>query len=449
MNKFLSIISVVALLGLFTGCDKYLDLEPSQDVNSDFALTTDERVKAVLQGAYSQFALPGIYGGNILRNAELLGGNGEIKWVGTYIDPRQLFLKTILTTNSEVEVQWRDSYKVINATNNILSALSVVNAADRDVVEGQALFLRSLMYFDLVRFFAEQYKFGVANTQWGVPLVLTPTGLLGESNYVGRNTVDEVYNKVIADLTAAATKLPEDNDVYASSGAANALLARVYLQKGDYVNARIAADKVIASGAYELMTSYDKVFNNDNNTTEDIFATQITPQDRFSSMTEFFSVPEYGGRDGDIEILDDHLNLYSVGDKRFDLFFNGNGSIECGKWNNQYGVVNLIRLAEMYLIRAECNIRLPLPNLGATPLDDYNEIHTRAGLTEATSVTLDDILYERRLELAFEGFKIHDVRRLKQTVGALPYNDPKLVLPIPARELEANPKIKTQQNTGY
>jgi hypothetical protein len=282
----------------------------------------------------------------------------------------------------------------------------------------------------------------------GVPLVLTPTGVLTENNFVTRNTVDEIYNQVITDLLSAASKLPEDNDVYASSGAANALLARVYLQKGDYAKARDAANLVINSGMYSLQKTYEGVFNNDNNTLEDIFATQITPQDRFSSMTEFFSVPEFGGRDGDIEILDGHLNLYSVGDKRFDLFFNGNGSIECGKWNNQYGVVNLIRLAEMYLIRAECNSRLST-SVGATPLADFNLIHTRAGLNPVVSVTLNDILYERRLELAFEGFRIHDIRRLNQDVGLLHYNDPKLLFPIPAREIEANPKLKTQQNPGY
>jgi tetratricopeptide (TPR) repeat protein len=448
MNRKNLIISLVALLLLQAGCNKYLDLNPSQNVKNEIALTSDENVKLVLQGAYSQFAYPGIYGGNLLRNAELLGGNGEIKWVGTYIDPRQIFNKTMIATNSEAEVQWVDSYEVINTVNNILTALSVVKEADRDLVEGQALFLRGLMYFDLVRFFGDQYKPGTTNSQLGVPLVLTPTGVITSASFVSRNTVEEVYTQVLADLTAAAAKLPEDNDVYASSGAANALLARVYLQMGDNARARDAANIVIESGVYELQPTYADVFNNDNNTSEDIFATQITPQDRFSSMTEFFSVPEYGGRDGDIEILDGHLNLYSVGDQRYDLFFNGNGSIECGKWNNQYGVINLIRLAEMYLIRAESNIRLS-SNVGATPLDDYNIIHTRAGLDPAVSVTLDDILLERRLELAFEGFKIHDVRRLHGTVGTLQYNDPKLLLPIPAREIQANPGLKDQQNPGY
>lgn len=448
MNRKFSIITIVALLGIFTGCDKYLDLEPSQSISENLALTSDANVKSVLLGAYSQFDDPGIYGGNLLRNAELLGGTGEIQWVGTYIDPRQIFNKTMIASNSESYVHWRDAYEVINSVNNILTALDVVKAADKDRVEGEALFLRGLMYFDLVRFFAQQYQFGAANTQLGVPLVLTPTKGINKSSLVGRNTVDEVYNQVITDLTTAAGKLPADNDVYASKGAANALLARVYLQKGQYALARDAASAVIASGEYALETSYADVFNNDNNTAEDIFATQITPQDRFSSMTEFFSVPDFGGRDGDIDILDAHLNLYAAGDERKDLFFVGNGAWRSGKWNNQYGVINIIRLAEMYLIRAECNVRLSTA-VGATPLSDFNRIHTRAGLPAAASVTLADILLERRLELSFEGHKIHDVRRLQLNVGALPYNDGKLLFPIPERELEANPTLKTQQNQGY
>jgi hypothetical protein len=448
MNKLFSIILVVVFCGILAGCSKQLDLKPSQSIDESDALTSDENVKSVLQGAYSKFALSGIYGGCLLRNAELLGGDDEIQWVGTYIDPRQIYLKTMLTTNSDVETQWQESYEVINSVNNVLTGLNVVNESDRDRVKGESLFLRGMMYFDLVRFFGQQYKFGAANDQLGVPLVLTPTGVITDANNVTRNTVDAVYTQVISDLTAAVSLLPEDNSVYASSGAANALLARVYLQIGDYAKARDAADAVIGSGMYVLQPTYAKVFNNDNNTSEDIFATQITAQDDFSAMTEFFSTQDYGGRDGDIIILDGHLNLYPVGDKRFDLFYNGNGSIECGKWNNQYGVVNLIRLAEMYLIRAECNERLST-TVGATPLEDYNTIHTRAGLDPAVSVTLDDILLERRLELAFEGFKIHDVRRLHEDVGDLPYNDPKLLFPIPAREIQANPSLKDQQNPGY
>ena len=165
-------------------------------------------------------------------------------------------------------------------------------------------------------------------------------------------------------------------------------------------------------------------------------------------MTEFWSTTDYGGRDGDIEILDGHLGLYDASDARLALFWNGNDAMRSGKWNTQYGLVNLFRLAEMYLIRAESNQRMGT-SVGDTPLADYNKVHTRAGLPAATTITLDNLLLERRLELADEGFKLHDVKRLKLDVGTLHYNDPKLVFPIPDREMTANPGLKGQQNEGY
>jgi tetratricopeptide (TPR) repeat protein len=452
MKNIKTILIAVALIFFFTGCDKLLDLEPYQSISEDLALNSDANVKSVMRGAYAQFDDPGIYGGQLLRNAELLGGANEILWVGTYSGPRQIFNKQMNAANEDAAVQWSDSYQVINICNNVLSAIDVVKEADQDRIEGEALFLRSLMYFDLVRFYAKQFAAGTAASDLGVPLVLTPTRGITEASNVGRNTVQEVYTQVIADLTAAAALLPDENDVYATSGAATALLARVYLQKGDYTNARAAANTVIGSGVYELEANYSDVFNNDDPTAEDIFVTQITSQDRFSAMTEFFSVPDYGGRDGDIEILSGHLSLYDAADDRLDLFFFGNEADRTGKWNNLYGVVNLIRLAEMYLIRAECNERIDPTEatfVGATPTADYNMVHTRAGLPAAASVTLANILLERRLELAFEGFRIHDQKRLGETVGTLASTDPKLIFPIPARELEANPTLKTQQNTGY
>ena len=77
----------------FTGCDKLLDLEPSQSISENLALESDANVKNVLIGAYSQFDDPAIYGGCVLRNAELLGAGDECLWVGTYIGPRQIFNK--------------------------------------------------------------------------------------------------------------------------------------------------------------------------------------------------------------------------------------------------------------------------------------------------------------------------------------------------------------------
>jgi starch-binding outer membrane protein, SusD/RagB family len=448
MKKIHSIIACIALVVLSSSCEKYLDLEPQQNLDESIALSTDASVKTVMIGAYAVMRNSAIYGGCILRNAELLGAADEIAWQGTYNAPREIYNHQIIAANGDITDQWVQSFRCINICNNVLSALSVVDEADRGDIEGQALFLRSMMYFDLVRFYAKPYEAGAANPQPGVPLVLTPTHGVSAANNVARNTVDQVYAQVIKDLTAAVTKLSDENGVYATKGAANALLARVYLQKGDFALARDAASAVIKSGDYSLTDTYAEAFNNESYSSEDIFAAKFTAQDGINQMTEFWSTTEYGGRDGDIEILDGHLGLYDPTDDRFSLFWEGNDAMRSGKWNTQYGLVNLFRLAEMYLIRAECNQRLSTA-VGDTPLNDYNIIHKRAGLPAATSVTLNAILLERRLELAHEGFKIHDIRRLKLNTGPLTYKDPKLVFPIPEREISANPAMKGQQNEGY
>ena len=448
MKKIQIILAILAILVVASSCEKYLDLKPQQFLDESQALTSDANVKIVMVGAYRTIRYSAIYGGCILRNSELTASDGEISWQGTYNGPREIYNHAIIPANGDITSQWLNSYECVNVCNNVLSALDVVNEEDRGRIGGEALFLRSMMFFDLVRFYAKAYEPGVANSQYGIPLILDPTrGITGE-NSVGRNTVEEVYTRVIDDLVTAASELPEKNGYYATSGAANALLARVYLQKGDYAKARDAASLVIGSDMYSLTTSYDQEFNNSEYTSEDIFATKFLPADGINQMTEFWSTTEYGGRDGDIEIMQKHLDLYSADDDRLAFFWIGNDGYRSGKWNNQYGLVNLFRLAEMYLVRAECNQRLST-TIGDTPLNDYNMVHERSGLTRKLSVSLDDILLERKLELAHEGFKLHDMKRLKLSVGSLPYNDPKLVYPIPAREMAANPAIAGQQNEGY
>ncbi|MDX1909168.1 MAG: RagB/SusD family nutrient uptake outer membrane protein [Bacteroidia bacterium] len=436
---------MLALLLAMSGCAERLDLKPFQSVSEELALGSDGNVKTVLTGAYDALSDGDLYGGNILRNAELLGGDDEVAWVGTFNGPREIFNKAMITTNGDVELMWTESYQTINIANNVIASLAVVNEADRAQVEGEALFIRSLMYFDLVRFFAPQYETATAN-EAGVPLVLTPTRDVSAASQVSRASIGQVYAQIIADLTKAEGLLASENDYQATAGAAAALLARVYLQQGAYAEATAAADRVISSGVYALNGDYEDAFNLDENGAEDIFAIQLTEQDGVNNMNLFFSIPDFGGRDGDIEVLEDHLALYDAADTRLALFFEGNGATRSGKWNNQFGNISVIRLAEMYLIRAEANLRQG-SSTGAEPLADYNTLRERAGLPAATAVTVDDILLERRRELAHEGFRIHDQRRTRQSVGSRPYNDPKLVFPIPQREINANPNLS--QNTGY
>ena len=447
MKSYKYILSGLLALSL-VACDKKLDFDPAQSIKEDLALATDANVKSVLLGAYDALALDGLFGGNTMRDAELVGADGEIRWVGTFEGPGDVFSHAMIAGNADAENMWLDAYNTINICNNVLDALAVVNAADQGQVEGEALFIRAMAYFQLVRFYGQSYEAGGGNTQAGVPIVLRPTRGIDESSQVPRNSVEECYTQIVTDLTRAKGLLPEDNGTQAGKHTVAALLARVYLQMGRFADARDQANEVIGSGLFSLVPNYANLWNNEDNSPEDIYAVQISNQDFVeATMTIFYSVPAFGGRDGDIEIEQKHLDLYDPSDERLALYFEANsGVMYTGKWRDQYKNQPVIRLAEMYLIRAECNARLGT-SIGASVDDDYNAIHTRAGLSPKNGVTLDDILLERRLELAHEGHRIHDVKRLKGSVDGLPYDDDKLLYPIPAREMEANKNLV--QNPGY
>jgi hypothetical protein len=227
------------------------------------------------------------------------------------------------------------------------------------------------------------------------------------------------------------------------------MLARTYLQMGDkFTEARDAANRGLtaATGNFTLVSSYGSAFNTPAYTSEDIFSIVVSDQDGTNNCHTFYSVPAFGGRDGDIEILTNHLDLYDPADARRNFFYFNTGAWRSGKWRDIYRNVKVIRLAELYLIRAECNQRLST-SVGDSPLNDVNRIRARAGVTALASATLNDILLERRLELAQEGFRVHDAKRLGLTVNGRPATDNRLVFPIPFREMNTNPKLV--QNDGY
>jgi len=449
-NKIFSII-FLAILMLGNSCKK-LETTPTQSIDESVALNTNADVQVALVGSYSDLGSADFYGGLPFVAAELLGDFNEISWSGTFQGLTQIKNKAIPIDNGFVTRTWLSGYRAINDVNNILGALAVVNANQKDRVEGEANFIRGAAYFDLVRLFGKAWNDGAPASNPGVPLILTPTRGITDADQKPRNTVAEVYAQVIQDLTNSEAKLPVSNGFFATKGSAAAMLARVYLQKGDYANAAAAANRVIASARYSLRTSYAEAFPVSpagpaqiSNTTEDVFAIQVNATQGVNSFNVHFS----SNNRGDIDINDSHLNLYEAGDSRRDLFYLDGGSVYTGKFENAYGNVRLVRLAEMYLIRAESNFRLlPAAPVGAvTPLADINRIRNRAGLPSLVTLSLAQILKERKLELAFEGFRLHDVKRLQQSVGVLPWNAPSLVYPIPDRERRVNPNLT--QNEGY
>ena len=458
-NITLPSLLFVAVLGwLFMACGDRLDIEPDNSLASGQALNTSSDVEALLVGAYDILGDDDLYGGILLRDAELLGGDNQLFWDGTFVSPGEIYNKRILVNNDQAEATWIEAYEAINITNNVLTNLEVVGqglptdeeAEAKARVEGEARFIRGTLYFELVRLYGRAWNDGDPAANLGVPIVLEPTSTISEGSFVTRATVAQAYDQVLTDLEAAADLLPPSNGFFATEYAALAMLSRVYLMQGRYADAAQAANAVISSGEYALNENYADAFANESaNTVEDIFAIQVTSQDGTNQMNRFFAPPSNQGR-GDIYMLAPHLALYEEGDARraFFYFDEAQEQTYTGKWTEQFGNVNIIRLAEMYLTRAEANFR-ESTTIGAPPLADINTIRTRAGLAPLTSLTLEAILRERHLELAFEGHRIHDLKRTGRPTGKFTFSAPELVYPIPQREIDANPELGDQQNPGY
>ena len=363
----------------------------------------------------------------------------------------------MVANNGNALGTWTSAYSTINRINNVLSAVDKVtsSAAKKNSVEGQALFLRGSLYFELVKLFAKPVGDGDFNANPGVPLVLTPTRNVTEADYKARASVKAVYDQVIADLTKAESLLPSSNGFYATKWSAAAQLSRVYLALKNYTEAGAAANRVITGSGKTLATEIGKnwfTFINNGGSTpgEYLFSMKVTAQDGTNALNTYFgrTISTYPGSAGrsDCKIRAAHLTQYETGDKRKDYFVLSGGNYYTLKHLDRFGDVPVVRLSEMYLTRAEANQRSTTA-VGATPLSDVNAIRTRAGLPALTAVTLADILKERRLELAFEGQFLPDAKRTQTAVGLFAWNSPKLIMPIPQREMDVNKQLV--QNEGY
>ncbi len=443
----LNILSIAVALLALTACDKKLDkVKPTQSIEESNALSTSQDIEVTLIGAYDGLSSSNSYGGAIQYAGDLLGDDQEVRFGGTFSTMDEIWRKTLTTTNTQTQATWLQSYSTINRANVILANLDKVEASRKSPVEGAAKFIRAISYFDLVRLWAKDYTDGSPATNAGVPLVTTPTKGVTDADNRPRASVEAVYNQVIEDLKSAETLLtPEFNPGFVTKGAVQALLARVYLQQGKYAEARDAANKVISSGEYQLTGSFEEAFSDESNDDEAIFKIMVTDQDGSNSMNTFYAPSTYQGR-GDVRVQNKHLAIYEADDTRGTFFVKASNNTFTGKFLDRFGDVLVIRLAEIYLIRAECNLRLNT-SIGASPLVDINKIRSRAGASTISAVTLDDIIKERKLELAFEGQQVFDAKRLKKSIGSLAFNSPKLVIPIPQREMDTNKSLV--QNDGY
>lgn len=498
MKKFTtSLLFIFVLLALIPySCGDSLETveTTSGDIYND-----DAAFESALEGAY--FNLFGIYDG--ISGGELLGGDfsliatllarqnlQEITWDETNVPGYENFLeKEVLATNAIVETNWTRAYETINTVNNILESIQNVSDANlRNRIEGEALAIRGILYFEMVRLWGPQYRSATLSSA-SIPLVLTPINSVQDIQAPTLATVQQVYNQVEDDLSNASTALASlgTNDDRISYYACEAYLARVAMQKQDYSTAEGHLNNVM-SGPFSLGNSPLDAFNNSQNSSEDILAVQQTVASNTGSLaslsglaTFYTSLPSTGlatlrvtdlalgsGRNSFLSngpyytsadvrgSIDETTSEGTIADQVTTAFYRdpvNTQTVSSSKYLRSTDVLPVIRLSEMLLSRAEAIIELEFFSpINAIALADLNAVRIRAGLpalldTLSASQFYDSLALERNRELLFEGIILHDLKRRAAAgidVSIAFFEDPldeQFILPIPQAECDASPGL--------
>jgi tetratricopeptide (TPR) repeat protein len=380
----------------------------------------------------------------------------------------------VITTNSYLNDNWNHHYQCINRSNAIIGRIGSVNftsEATKNQYLGEALFLRGLAYFNLVRIYGD------------VPLVTKE--ISSEEAYALKKTpADEVYTAIVSDLTQAGGLLPDSysgsNAGRAASGAAKSLLGKVYLTRKQYSEAARVLKEVIDGGQYALLPGYADVFRVENaNHKESIFEVQYkaNSQGRGSPFATLFTprtgnagilLTGQGATQGYNRPTQDMINAYQTGDLRKEASLSATWTDGARVNNDPYikkylsrqsnvsdGDANwiVLRYADVLLMYAEA-----LNELGRAgeALPFLNQIRVRAGLASLNGLNQAQMRLaleqERRLELAFEGHRWFDLVRTGRAIAVMnskgfSISEKDLLYPLPQSQIDINPEIK--QNTGY
>lgn len=456
---------IAAATFTFSACnDDSLSPVLQQEKDLEENTGTYEDLHTVMLGAYNFLQAPEYYGRDVIifgeERSDNTFANGNSNRFVTVAE------MNMLPTDGYANDSWTKIYQAIGNANIIINKQGALGDPQKlKHQKGEALVLRALAHFDLLRLYGQQFIAGQGGMQaLGVPYVTT----FRDNNalYPSRETVQENYDHIMKDLDEAITlmdpSLDDSSKHYFTSYAAHAIKARVANYFKDYATAETEAKIVIDSGKFSIPSAADfiKTFSQKSQPNV-IFAVEMNANDNpgNNSLASIYRGEAYG----DIVALEDLYNIYDPNDVRGDsIFIAPNGSI-AGEYRNigKYPKVAtpdddipVIRYEEIVLIYAEA-----LLNNGKSgqALTELNKIPAHRNAELYTSATMDNILLERRKELAFEGFRFDDLARtgknmplvdpLKQSFGEIEYGSYKYAFPIPQAEIAANSNV--DQNEGY
>ncbi|WP_338357962.1 RagB/SusD family nutrient uptake outer membrane protein [Yeosuana marina] len=443
-RTYFYIITLLLTINMFTGCDSVLDVKLDDEVKSSEAITDEVSLRSAVIGLYSEMQSSTYYGGEFVLAQALTGGIGEA--TGFRERFAQLANAIIPASSTYIESNWVDVYALVNSSNLILEKIDELGIDDPNS-QGSALFFRALGHFDALRQFGE---FTNSSSVYGIPVSTT---FLDSQTAVSiaRSSVADSFSQIVTDLNDAISLLDYDDDRYfVSRATAEALLARVYLYQGNYPMAEQLATDVINNSDYALNADFNDIYDIEGSD-ESIFELQFQGVNG-NGLTELLSVspPEVSANYDDF-----FKDMDADDDPRSFRFYDTGSVVYVDKYgtsdNDVEGNAIILKLSEMYLIRAEARARQTPTDL-TTALEDLNEVRTRSlpsqPILEADVPDFDSfvdvLINERARELAFEGHRWFDIVRLGRAESILGIPAYRTVYPIPQREVNISKGVIVQ-----
>ncbi|MFC5047079.1 RagB/SusD family nutrient uptake outer membrane protein [Aquimarina hainanensis] len=462
-----NIIWSFLLMCILIACDDVLETEPNDRVSNERAVSDFESAEATLLGAYDRLRRVDYYQRDFIVIADGLADNIRQTINNTSrlngISQNQPYAHFTF---------WQNAYETINSANFVIEGVDNLPDATEDQkkqLKGEALFLRALAHFDLVRAYARNPNHLVGEPL-GIPIITNPSDIFA---LPARNSIDQVYQHIITSLTNAFDLIGVTTGVSnrASKVAVQGLLSRIYLYQKDWENSIIAANYVIQNVGFDIETDdYSSIFSEASETIFGLSYSDIENPGLNGSLQGLFYIDTNTGIGyGDFVVRDDLYSLHETDDIRLNLYVpaikSGENVNFIGKYLGYQGAfgldnIPLLRLSEIFLNRAEA---LAENNDLSGAINDLNKIRNRAGLPNESVGSKEEIinavLKERRIELAFEGHRIFDLKRrgLDISKGILnidctqecniSYEDFRVLANIPVSETDVNDNLI--QNPGY
>lgn len=458
-------INIIHLVLLFatlinsSSCKKFIEVDPPVDkITSELVFTDDKTATSAVLGTYTQMmiTLPVISSGGVT----IYTGLSSDELYNTNISDPNIteFTNNAISPSNGVSASdfWLKGYNIIYQSNACIEGLSnnsSVSISVRNQLLGEMKFIRAFVYFYLVNLYGD------------VPLI-TKTDYR-ENSSMPRIAASLVYQQIITDLKEAQSLLsvsyPTAGPVRPNKWTATALLARVYLFQKNWELAEAEATAIINSGNYLLSNNLNDVFLSGSR--EAIW--QLIPATPGFNTTEArYLIPTASSTTRPNYPITSHLlGTFEAGDLRSSKWVKSKTvSGQTYNYPYKYKIRNLnepvteyymiFRLAEQFLIRAEC--RVNRDNLNEAKAD-LNIIRNRANLSASSANTKEEliaaILKERRIELFAEwGHRWLDLKRTGNSDQVLAplksgWQPTDTLYPIPLTEIKLNPSLT--QNSGY